>query len=163
MKEAFRGAAGWAKLLRRIERWSGRSADAEDLLQTAYERLYRLRERDDVRKPMGFLYRAAVNVAIDHARQDRMIDGGFDIDHDGSLLADLSPMPDEALASRQKLQRVREGIARLPERTREIFIMHRLEGLKYREIAARIGISQSAVEKHIARATLFLTDWSEGW
>jgi RNA polymerase sigma-70 factor (ECF subfamily) len=41
--------------------------------------------------------------------------------------------------------------------------MHRLENLKYREIAQRLGISQSAVEKHIARAALFLTEWTEGW
>jgi RNA polymerase sigma-70 factor (ECF subfamily) len=41
--------------------------------------------------------------------------------------------------------------------------MHRLDGLKYRVIAERMGLSQSAVEKHIAKAALFLTEWVEGW
>ncbi len=154
---------GWTRLLRRIERWAGRSADAEDLLQTAYERLYKARANSEVKEPNGFIYRAAVNAGIDHARQDRQINDRFDIDHDGALLRDSTPMPDEVLVSRQRLDRVREGMAKLPPRSQEIFMMHRLEGLKYREIAERIGISQSAVEKHIARATLFLTDWSEGW
>jgi RNA polymerase sigma-70 factor (ECF subfamily) len=41
--------------------------------------------------------------------------------------------------------------------------MHRLDNLKYREIAEKLDISQSAVEKHIARAALALTEWMEGW
>jgi DNA-directed RNA polymerase specialized sigma24 family protein len=41
--------------------------------------------------------------------------------------------------------------------------MHRLNNLKYHEIASQLGISQSAVEKHIAKAVLFLTEWTEGW
>lgn len=150
-------------MLRRLERWSGRSADAEDLLQTAYERLYRSSAKTEVQKPAGFIYRAAVNAGIDNARHDRRIDGNFDVESESALFRDQSPLPDEAMASRQRLERVRDGLVRLPPRSQEIFIMHRLEGLKYREIAERLGISQSAVEKHIARATLFLTDWSEGW
>jgi RNA polymerase sigma-70 factor (ECF subfamily) len=41
--------------------------------------------------------------------------------------------------------------------------MHRLQGLKYREIAVHFGISQSAVEKHIAKAALFLSQWAQEW
>ena len=41
--------------------------------------------------------------------------------------------------------------------------MHRVEGLKYREIAAELGITVSAVEKHVAKAALFLAAWVEGW
>jgi RNA polymerase sigma-70 factor (ECF subfamily) len=150
-------------MLRRVHRWAGRGADAEDLLQTAYERLYRAGDRTEIRTPSAFVYRAAVNAGIDHARKDSLFDTSFDIENDGPLLADGAPMPDEVLVSRQRLERVREGIRQLSPRTREIFLMHRLEGIKYREIAANMGISQSAVEKHIAKATMFLTDWTEGW
>lgn len=41
--------------------------------------------------------------------------------------------------------------------------MHRLDQLTYTEIAGRVGISVSAVEKHIAKAASFLTKWIEGW
>ena len=41
--------------------------------------------------------------------------------------------------------------------------MHRIDGLKYREIAERLGITVSAVEKHVAKAALFLACWVEGW
>jgi RNA polymerase sigma factor (sigma-70 family) len=72
-------------------------------------------------------------------------------------------LQDEVFASRARLDRVKRGLEELAPRTREIFLMYRLEDLKCREIARRIGISESAVEKHIAKAMLFLTKWAEGW
>jgi len=41
--------------------------------------------------------------------------------------------------------------------------MHRIDGLKYREVAARFGITVSALEKHVAKAALLLTKWTEAW
>ncbi len=67
------------------------------------------------------------------------------------------------LIAKARLDRVREGLDRLSPRTREIFLMQRLDGYKYREIAARLGISQGAVEKHMAKAMAFLVDWTEDW
>jgi len=59
--------------------------------------------------------------------------------------------------------RVKAGLEKLPPRTREILLMHRLNNLTYSEIASRLGISSSAVEKHIAKAAVFLAKWIEGW
>ena len=67
------------------------------------------------------------------------------------------------LIARHRLERLRQGVEHLRPRTRQILLMHRLEGLKYREIATVLGISQSAVEKHIAQAMESLTDWMEDW
>jgi RNA polymerase sigma-70 factor (ECF subfamily) len=41
--------------------------------------------------------------------------------------------------------------------------MHRLDGLKYREIADRLASARARWRKHIAKAALFLTEWTEGW
>ena len=60
------------------------------------------------------------------------------------------------IAARERLKVVGAALDRLPQRTRASFLMHRIDGLKYREIAERLGVSQSAVEKHIARAALAL-------
>ncbi|HEX6866719.1 MAG TPA: sigma-70 family RNA polymerase sigma factor, partial [Caulobacteraceae bacterium] len=78
-------------------------------------------------------------------------------------LADSSPGPDEVLQGRDRLRRLREGLEALKPRTRDMLLAQRLEGLSYAEIAAREGVSVSAVEKQIARAVLFLMDWMEGW
>ncbi len=155
-------AGFWADVLRRIVRRTRGRNDAEDLLHTAFLRLERYRATQPVENPAGFLVQTAANIAVDIHRHERFtaIEPG-----DAAVMdvADAAPLQDEVLATRARLERVQQGLAMLPPRTREIFLMHRIEGAKYREIAARLNLSQSAVEKHIAKAALFLVEWSEGW
>lgn len=161
MTMAVVGRASWAGLLRLVKRQTGGRQDAEDLLQSAYIRLENYKADHTVENPRAFLVQTAVNIAIDTYRHDKLWDlGGED---EGTQRADEAPLQDEVIAARERLIRVNEGLAKLPSRTREIFLMHRLEGMKYREIAAHYGISASAVEKHIARAMLFLTEWTQDW
>ena len=150
----------WNRLIREVRvRTRGRS-DAEELLHAAYLRLLRYKARQTVENVGAFLVRTAVNIGVDNYRHDRFI---ADVSPENTGLCENSPLQDEVLASRARLERVRQGLARLTPRTREVFLMHRLDDMKYREIAQRLGISQSAVEKHIAKAALFLTEWTEGW
>jgi RNA polymerase sigma factor (sigma-70 family) len=79
------------------------------------------------------------------------------------FLRDPGPLPDEELEIHERLARVRAGLNELSPRTREIFLMHRLDGLKYLEIADMLSISVSAVEKHVARAMKFLAEWTQGY
>ena len=150
----------WNRLIKEVRvRTRGRS-DAEELLHAAYVRLLRYRARQQVDNVAAFLVRTAVNIGVDNYRHDRFI---ADVAPENTGLCENSPLQDEVLAARARLDRVREGLSRLTPRTREVFLMHRLDDMKYREIAERLGISQSAVEKHIAKAALFLTEWTEGW
>ena len=151
----------WDRMLKRVRRHTRGSSDAEDLLHTAYLRLEGYRTEHEVENPSAFLVRAAVNIAVDQHRQERFRDPGET--RNLGRRADDAPLQDEVIAARERLARVNEGLMKLPPRTREIFLMHRIDGLKYREIAAQFGISQSAVEKHIARAMLFLTEWTQDW
>jgi RNA polymerase sigma factor (sigma-70 family) len=150
----------WNSLIRQVRLRTRGRADPEELLHAAYLRLLRYRARQTVENVGAFLVRTAVNIGVDNYRHERFIS---DVSPDDIGQAENSPLQDEVLASRVRLERVREGLSRLTPRTREIFLMHRLDELKYREIAERLGISQSAVEKHIAKAALFLTEWTEGW
>jgi RNA polymerase sigma-70 factor (ECF subfamily) len=59
--------------------------------------------------------------------------------------------------------RLSVGLGRLNDKTRAILLAHRADGLSYQEIARRHGVSVSAVEKQIAKATMQLTAWMEGW
>jgi len=150
----------WNRMIREVRlRTRGRS-DPEELLHAAYLRLLRYKAQHAVENVAAFLVRTAVNIGVDNYRHDRFI---ADVAPETLGTSENSPLQDEVLASRVRLERVREGLSRLTPRTREIFLMHRLDEMKYREIAERLGISQSAVEKHIAKAALFLTEWTEGW
>jgi RNA polymerase sigma factor (sigma-70 family) len=151
----------WARLLRLVSRYSSGYGDAEDLLHSAFIRLERYRVDHPVENPSAFLVRTATNLAIDNHRHESFWEP-CDERRDRQC-ADDAPLQDEIIAARARLHRVKEGLAKLSPRTREIFLMHRLHGLKYREIAARCGISQSAVEKHIAKAALFLSQWVQDW
>jgi len=72
---------------------------------------------------------------------------------------DPTPTADDVLAGQQRLRRLELGMRRLPPRSREVFLLHRSEGLSYLQIASQLHISVSMVEKHIARAAFFLRDW----
>ena len=61
------------------------------------------------------------------------------------VVARLDEFPDPEIA------RIEWAIARLPKRTREVFLMHRFDGLRYDRIAHRLGISEKAVEREMVR------------
>lgn len=153
---------GWRGLVRRITRITRDPAGAEDVVQSAMVRMLEYRRANALHNPEAFVARAAINLAIDERRQRaRRPEQGIDFIDDP--LADSHPLQDEVLRARERLARLKLGLARLSPRTREVFLLHRLEGLKYREIAERLGITVSAVEKHVAKAALFLTGWTEKW
>ena len=136
--------------------------EAEDLVQEAFLKFEAYRQAAEVREPEGFVVKAALNLAVD-ARRRKGRAPFSPRALDDFVFADSSPGPDEVLQGRDRLRRLREGLEALKPRTRDMLLAQRLEGLSYAEIAAREGISVSAVEKQIARAVLFLMDWMEGW
>jgi RNA polymerase sigma-70 factor (ECF subfamily) len=154
---------GWQRLLRRIKRVVPNSTLAEDCLQDAYIRLAERMDETVPRDTESYLVRTACNLAIDEYRRGKVHSQSGDVIRSLLTLDGDGPLQDEILVARQRLFRVEEGLKRLPTRTREIFLMHRIEGMKYREIAVAEQISVSAVEKHIANAMFFLTKWARNW
>ncbi|MGE0668835.1 MAG: RNA polymerase sigma factor [Sphingomonadales bacterium] len=153
--------ASWSIMLRRIMKFARTRDQAEDLLQAALLRLEEYKTRATVQNPEGFVLRAARNIAIDDHRRAQVRNESATAVTDMPNLPDDRPLQCEQLAAYQRLRLVKEGIATLSPRTREAFLLHRLDGLKYREVASRLGISVSAVEKHIARAVLHLSNCLE--
>jgi len=153
---------GRASLVRWVARHHGNYAEAEDLLHEAFVRFEQLRRKTVVLDPAGFLLHTAANLAIDmHRKRRHLAAEPFELACIG--FADPAPAIDEILSIRARLDRVQQALDLLSARTRAAFLMHRLEGFKYREIAASMGISQSAVEKHIAKAASFLANWNRDW
>jgi RNA polymerase sigma factor (sigma-70 family) len=131
--------------------------DAEDILQEAFVRLAAQPKDKQIFDPERFLWRAALNLSVSFGRRQRV----REVAHEDGAVRDLlhPPLPsqDEVLAMRERLRLVEAAIETLPERTREIFIAIRIDGLTYTQAAAALGISSSAVEKAMARAVAKLT------
>jgi len=137
-------------------------AEAEDLIQEAFLRMQEYCEKGGkIQQPEGFLVRTALRLAL-NARRDEHRDVYVDQNvEDLTFVLDTNPAPDEVLAAEQCLERMRDALDSVSRRTREVFFMQRLDGLSYAQIAERLGISVSAIEKHMASALAALTRVSD--
>jgi len=132
-----------------VQRRVGCRATAADLVQDLFLRFWK-RPQAPVEELASYLLRSARNLAIDHLRGE---------DSRGRTLSallpaedDAQPSPEQAVQAGAELDRIEEALRQLPERTRHIFLLSRVHGRTYGEIAAAMGLSQSAVEKHMMRA-----------
>jgi RNA polymerase sigma factor (sigma-70 family) len=138
-------------LLRLLAARLGNREDAEDALQDLWLRIDQL-EGWPIEQPVGFLYRAAANLATDRriaaARRAARDTSWLDVQPRG----DEFPDPERALIARDSLQRIEAAIAGMPERMRTALLMFRFEGRPQRDIAEQLGITRSGVEKLLRRA-----------
>jgi RNA polymerase sigma factor (sigma-70 family) len=134
------------------------AAEAEDLTQEVFLRMLRRGDVAHLGDVRAYLFETASSVLIDRARRGTVRHVGdherFDPkEHVGETI------PVERLfIGRESLNRAAIAILELPERTRTIFVLRRLEGMRYADIGRRLGISVSAVEKHMVRAMAHLTE-----
>lgn len=129
-------------------------ADAADLTQDAFSQWLRWRERGSVEQPRAFLFHIARNLLRDHWRRQQVRGHSESLEESAVTLEDPSADPLERLEQQQRLQRLARALDDLPPRRREALILHKFDGLSQAEVARRMGISISMVEKHIAAALL---------
>ena len=136
--------------------------DADDLLQEAWVRLACYERGQPVEKPEAFLMRAALNLSID-AHRLRQSHGEEVLLEDVVLVDTTTPSAEAVLLGRERVARLGVCLGRLTEKTREIFLAHRVQGISYADIARQHNLAVSTVERHVAKATLLITTWMEGW
>ncbi|ALJ34489.1 RNA polymerase sigma factor [Azospirillum brasilense] len=136
---------------RAIARRTGDPQTAGDLAQDAFLRLARLPDGEAIQNPAGLLYVVADRVALDHCRvakrQRRREAGPPD-----EALPSSGPGADMVVERNQTMARLRGAIDSLPPKTRDVFLLYHVEGLSYRAIGERLGISPRTVEYHLRTA-----------
>lgn len=128
---------------------------ATDLVQELFVRLLARRDLvDGVQHERGYLFKSVRHLATEATRLPRWREGAEESGDDaGEDIAECdNRQPEAVVADRQTIARLLKVVGRLPPRCREAFVLHKFEHLSYAEVAARMGISQGAVEKHVARA-----------
>lgn len=149
-------------LSRFFERRVAVRADVPDLVQDVYLHLSRMPDPAAIEKPEHFLFVTAANVLRDRARRAATHGAGLHDEIPEGLASSEIPA-DRVLEGREAAERLRAVLLELPERTRDIFVLRVLEGLKMAEVARAIGISTRAAEKHQAKALAAVTVALEDW
>ncbi|MEQ1635525.1 MAG: RNA polymerase sigma factor [Methylococcales bacterium] len=125
---------------------------AQELVQESYIILTRTAANVAIEHPRGFLYRTANNLALDHLRHNKIV-----VRHLESVQqqeAKTFPSAESQISKAEWRSLLHQAIAELPPRCRDAFILHKINGLSYREVARLLDISESAVEKHIIKGLL---------
>lgn len=132
--------------------------DHDDLVQETYARLLRAREQGRLTYAKAFLFTAARNVAIDvfRRRQTTLLEP-LPASEEMPLLTEVDGTV-EALERQQRLHGLLEAIDALPERCRQVIMLRHLDGLPYKEIAVRLGISPETVKVHMVRGVRSCTE-----
>ena len=131
-------------------------AEVEDLVQEVFLRLARRGGVGEMEKVGGYVFETAASVIHDRQRRRQVRCAEAHDLFDPDRHADTDFPPDRVLDGQERLRRASAALLELPERTRHVFVLRRLEGLRYQDVAKRLGLSVSAVEKHMQRAIAHL-------
>lgn len=147
-----------AEMRRFFQARLGPAADVEDLIQELYLKVQAVPAEEPILNPPAYLYRLAHNLMLDRLRAGRRAgarDAEWRRSHQTSIGAlDIVDAPDaeSAVIARQRLQKLVTALESLAPATQRAFRLHKFDGLSHGETAERMGISRSAVEKHISLA-----------
>ena len=128
--------------------------EVEDLVQEVFVRLARRGDLADVVQVEGYIFQVAANLIRERARELEKQKISFEQVETENIQEDFSP--ERILIGRESVAEVYAALHELPQRTRMAFILHRFEDLIHAEIAIRLGVSVSTVEKEIMRAMAYL-------
>lgn len=138
-------------------RYTGNVADAEDILQDAFIKAFQSLQKCQLDENSYFatwLYRIAVNCALDHFRRRRHRQDTVDL-NEGTAAAvetDHAATPEGEYQRSEVRRHVRLGLERLSERKRMVVVLRHYQQLKIGEIAATMGCSVGSVKKQLFRA-----------
>lgn len=132
---------------------------AADLTHETYLRLHRQHNAADTPhdNARALAFHIAMNLAVDYQRKATVRSRYLADDATDSLTepaAGSQTQPEHILIARQRLRMLQTALDELTPECRTAFLLHGIEGLKYAEIAARMGISVSMVGRHLAQAML---------
>ena len=137
----------------------GSVSDAEEVLHELWTRLATT-SSGPVLHPRAYLFKMAYNLALDRRRAERRrVDLERSIAHDPAIghgyeavVSDSDPDAATVLIEREEHKRLGAAIEALPDGARRVLVLHKIDELSHGEVAERLGISRSGVEKHMAVA-----------
>jgi RNA polymerase sigma factor (sigma-70 family) len=143
-------------LVRYLYRMWPRHQEVYDLRQDIYVRVYEAATNARPLAPKSFLFTTARHLMTDRVRRQRIvsIDAVEDLDALNVMIDDISP--ERRISAHQELRRLAEAIDQLPPKCRAAVWLRRVDDLSQKEVAAKLGIAQKTVEKHVMKGMKLL-------
>lgn len=132
--------------------------EIDDVVQETYAIMGEISSIDHIHSPRNYVFQTAHSIILAHHRRRKIVPIDYIADLDSLPSADPAPSPEMEVSGREELLRLGELLMELPPRQREAFRLLKLESLSQRQAAMRMGVSESTLEKHVAKAILFLMD-----
>lgn len=141
-----------AALRRLLARYLPRQHDIEDLTQETFLHAFAAESDHSIRAPKAYLFRVAKNLALNLLARKSVTTTDFIEDFESSevLTDEKQAAVDVQVSDRQQLLILSEVVMTLPPQCQRAFMLRKVDGLSYREIAQRMNLSESTVEKHVA-------------
>jgi RNA polymerase sigma-70 factor (ECF subfamily) len=138
-----------------------RPHDIEDIVQETFIRSYEAAEKRPIRHPKSFMLRTARNLALNHVgKADNKLTDSMEDWSGSDVYLDTVSMESQ-FDSNERFLLFCRAVRELPVQCRRVFILKKVYGLGQKEIAEFFGISQSTVEKHVAKGLLLCTEFME--
>lgn len=143
-------------LVRYLSRVWPRRDEIADIRQDAYVRVYEAARHVRPQAPKAFLFATARHLMADRVRHERIvpIQAAGDGEYLNALIEEISP--EQRVNAYQELARLAHAFDRLPPKCRDVMWLRRVKGYSQKEVAARLGLAEKTVEKHLSTAARLL-------
>ena len=130
---------------------------SEDIVQELFIKLWANRENIEVRdNVVNYLFKSSKNAALNYLRNEKSRKTGEE-----KISVGVSELPDENIEQDEFLSALDKCIDQLPARSKEVFLLHRFEGLKQKEISEKLHISVKTIKNQIWKSMQFLKSCNE--
>jgi len=143
-----------AFLERFLARFFSDHRDIEDVAQEAYLRAYVAEQQKDIEQPKAYLFRIAKNLALTKLTKKSEKITDYLEESGASMVLEWGAAVDSEVEAQETLGLYCEAVATLPKKCRQVFLLRKVHGLAHKEIAERMSLSVSSVEKYLIRGIL---------
>lgn len=154
----------YRKMLAKVVAHIVKPSDIEDIVQETYVRIYQASKKGEIHHPKSFMLKTARNIALNHVtRADAMNhlaaapETGDEADEDpnDNLAAlGMEESPEIFVQAEEEFLIFCRAVRELPVQCRKAFVLRKVYGMSQQEIARRLELAESTVEKHIARGVV---------
>jgi len=144
----------YAFLQRFLARFFSDRQDIEDVAQEAYLRAYVAEQQKEIEQPKAYLFRIARNLALTKLTRKSEKITDYIEECGASVVLEYGATADSEVEAQESFGIYCEAVAALPQKCRQVYLLRKVHGLRHKEIAERMSLSVSSVEKYLLRGVL---------